>query len=130
MAARFIRPLSPFVAPPGLTSSDVPLSAIPFDANAPSTEIIDKGQQYSHTATKSTVNDPSGYQAPDACGNLYYSKVNVASNINQTVDCNIVSIFQGSLSVTVPEDITALELAEFVATLTALVMTKLTELAV
>lgn len=115
MAQRFIKPVSPYVAPPGLDT--VPFAAVPFDSATPATEVIKKGMQFVHVSTKSTANEATAYLVGDACGNQYYTKANVASNINQTVDCSIVSIFQGSLSVTVPKDIDTAALAAFVTVL-------------
>lgn len=130
MPQRFIRPVAPYLAPTGLTAGDLPFAAVPFDADAPTTEIMDKSVQFQHVQTKSTVNNATAYREPDACGNLYFTKGGVSSNINALVDCNLVGIFSGSLSVTVPSDITEPDFAEFVETLKAALYLKISQLPV
>lgn len=127
MTQRFVKPVAPYSAPAGLTSGDVPFAAVPFDPDAPNTEIVKKGTQFVHTATKSTTNGAVAYLVQDACSNEYYVKANASSNINQTVDCQIVSIFSGSLSLTVPRDIDAAAIAEFVDTLVSMISTAVSE---
>lgn len=124
MAQRFVQPVAPYAAPPGLDT--VPFSAVPFDSASPATEVIKKGLQYVHVSTKSTANEATAYLVGDACGNEYYTKANVASNINQTIDCSIVSVFQGSLSITVPKDIDAASLLAFVSILVDAAMVEIT----
>lgn len=114
MPQRFIKPVAPYTAPTGLTAGDLPLVAVLFDPESPNTEILDKSVQFQHVQTKSTVNNATAYQEPDACGNLFYTKGGASSNINMLVDCNLVAVFSGSLSVTVPADISSTDFLAFV----------------
>lgn len=130
MPQRFIKPVSPYEAPVGLQAGALPLASVPFDPLTPNLEILDKSVQFQHVQTKSTVNNATAYQEPDACGNLFYTKGGVSSNINMLVDCNLVAVFSGSLSVTVPADITTADFSAFVETLVGSLYAKISALAI
>lgn len=106
MANRILKPKTPYAQPAGFEAGAVPFSPSPFLPDDPQSEIVDKDVQFVHPCTKSTFNKPTAFKEPDACGNEYYIKGNIASSINQLVECGIVSIFQGSLSLTVAADVT------------------------
>lgn len=127
MALRFVEPVAPYELPAGLDVN--PPVPVAFDPASPSTEIIQKGKQFVHVSTKSTLNQATAYEVSNACGDKYYIKANVASNINKLIDCAIVSVFQGSLSVTVPRDIDAASVAVFVTSLVDALMEEILDVA-
>lgn len=129
MANRILKPKGPYEAPEGFQPGSVPISAVAYNPETPETEIVDKDVQFVHPCSKSTFNKPTGYHDPDSCGNEYYTKANVASSINQIVDCGIVSIFQGSLSVTVARDVTKTEFDDLVDSLTEALWVKIQAIA-
>lgn len=112
MSTRILKPTPGYAAPAGFVQD--PIVAVPYDADTPEGEIVDKDIQWVHPCTKSTFNKPTVYSDPDACGNLYYNKGNVSTTINKKLDCGLVVIFQGSLNVTHAKEMTEAEFGEFV----------------
>lgn len=129
MANRFLKPTAPYTSPEAFLAANLPLAEVAYDPENPSTETVDKDVQFVNVCSKSTFNVPTGYHNPDACGNEFYTKANVASNIKNTKECGLTDVFIGSLSVTVPRDISESEFKVFTDALVAALYLKIAEVA-
>lgn len=81
----------------------------------------DRGPFLFDTTTKSSNQKPAVYCSEDACGAVAYKKGGVALQINQLLaengtspGCLIVSAASGSVSVTVPKNASAADIALFI----------------
>lgn len=108
------KPKTPY-ASPFLTG---PVTAVAYDVNDPTTEVVDKGTFWFHVNSKSTMTAPSVYVKRDVCGNEWYMKGVASLNANQLVNCIVTPVFQGSLSANIPIDMTRTEFDSFVAQMT------------
>lgn len=112
------KPISPY---PNIIfpESGAPYNAVAYNEDEPAAEIVDKGSFLFHQLTKSTLAAPSTYRVRDVCGNEFYMKGGVSFNDNVLVNCVVTPIFQGSLSATIPINMTKEEFDEHIATMSA-----------
>lgn len=100
-------PVAPFVAPAGLNVSPI----------VATDKVQDRGPIWFDKVTKSTVNKASAYKQDDMCGDYSTVKVGISASINQTVECEVVSLISASISFTAAKEMSSAEITDIISNL-------------